>query len=155
MPGPYWSIRITTRAWKNRLYRLPPKKEYQVYITRSVYHYAYARQTQVNWKKETKIRKLEKGKKRKEKERKEKERKEKERKEKKAKKEMYTLVTHNTVETCVLPLFFPMHGSWLEELYASPKNVFVSKTASSFCDELAHKPRYTMKKIKMFGHILP
>ena len=43
-----------TRALKNRLYRLPPKKDYHVYITRSIYHYAYARQTQDNWKKETK-----------------------------------------------------------------------------------------------------
>ena len=39
---------------KNRLYRLPPKKDYHVYIARSICHYAYARQTQVNWKKETK-----------------------------------------------------------------------------------------------------
>ena len=49
--GPYWCIRLTTRAWKNRLYRLPPKKDY---ITRSTYHYAYARQTQVDWKKRNK-----------------------------------------------------------------------------------------------------
>ena len=54
MPGPYWCIRLTTRAWKNRLYRLPPKKDYHVYIARSTYHYAYARQTQVNWNEETK-----------------------------------------------------------------------------------------------------
>ena len=26
VPGPYWCIRLTTRAWKNRLYRLPSKK---------------------------------------------------------------------------------------------------------------------------------
>ena len=51
MPGPYWSICLTTRAWKNGLYRLPPKKDYHVYIARSTYHYAYARQTQVDWKK--------------------------------------------------------------------------------------------------------
>ena len=56
VPGSYWCIRLTTRAWKNRLYRLPPKKCYHVYITRSAYHYAYARQTQVNWNKETKER---------------------------------------------------------------------------------------------------
>ena len=49
-----WCIRLITRAWKNRLYRLPPKKDYHVNITRSIYHYAYARQTQVNWKKGTK-----------------------------------------------------------------------------------------------------
>ena len=46
---------------KNRLYRLPPEKDYHVYITRGIYHYAYAQQTQVNWKKETKN-KEEKGK---------------------------------------------------------------------------------------------
>ena len=34
-PGPYWCIRLTTRAWENRLYRLPPKKGYYVYITRT------------------------------------------------------------------------------------------------------------------------
>ena len=53
VPGPYWCIRLTTRAWKNRPYRLPPRKDYHVHITRRTYHYAYARQTQVNWKKET------------------------------------------------------------------------------------------------------
>ena len=57
VPGPYWCIRLTTRAWTNRLYRLPPKKAYHVYIARSTYHYAYARQTKVNWKKETKKKK--------------------------------------------------------------------------------------------------
>ena len=42
------------------VYRLPPKKDYHVYIARSTYHYAYARQTQVNWKKRNKekIRKM-------------------------------------------------------------------------------------------------
>ena len=34
--------------------RLPPKKGYHVYIAHSAYHYAYVRQTQANWKKETK-----------------------------------------------------------------------------------------------------
>ena len=38
-----WCIRLITRAWKNRLYRLPSKKDYHVYISRSIYHYAYAR----------------------------------------------------------------------------------------------------------------
>ena len=51
---------------KNILYRLPSRKDYHAYVTRSTYHYAYARQTQVNWKKETKKRKEEKGKERKE-----------------------------------------------------------------------------------------
>ena len=48
MPGPHWCIRLSNRAWKNRLYRLPSEKDYHVYITRSTYHYAYARQMQVN-----------------------------------------------------------------------------------------------------------
>ena len=30
---------------KNRLYRLPPRKDYHVSITRSTHHYAYTRQT--------------------------------------------------------------------------------------------------------------
>ena len=51
--------------------RLPPGKDYHVYIARSTHHYAYARQTQVDRKKKTNIRK---------------EGKEKERKEQKAKK---------------------------------------------------------------------
>ena len=42
----------------------PRKTTKYVYITRSIYHYAYARQTQVNWKKKTKKRKEDKGKKR-------------------------------------------------------------------------------------------
>ena len=33
---------------ENRLYRLPPRKDYHVYITCSTDHYAYARQTQAN-----------------------------------------------------------------------------------------------------------
>ena len=39
------------------IYRLPPKKVYHGYIARinsTTYHYAHARQTQVNWKNETK-----------------------------------------------------------------------------------------------------
>ena len=91
VPGPYWCMRVTTRAWKyplyrfatqerlprniawkHRLYRLPHKKDYNVYIARSTYHYAYARQTQVNWKKETKKRKEDNGKERKDEEAKQK-----------------------------------------------------------------------------------
>ena len=49
--GAYVSLLV---PGKNRLYRLPPKKDYHVYIARSTYHYAYARQTQVSWRKETK-----------------------------------------------------------------------------------------------------
>ena len=89
VPGPYWCTRLATRAWKNRLYRLPPKKDYHVYITRSACHYwANARQTQVNWKKETKKRKYKENKRQESEKRKRKgkERKGKERKDKKSKK---------------------------------------------------------------------
>ena len=34
MPGPYRCIRLTARARKNRLYRLPPKKDCHVFIAR-------------------------------------------------------------------------------------------------------------------------
>ena len=49
-------VRLTTRAWKNRLHRLPPTKAttYLVYIIRITYLYAYERQTQVNWEKQRK-----------------------------------------------------------------------------------------------------
>ena len=30
MPGPYWYIRLTTRAWKKLWHRLSPRKEYHV-----------------------------------------------------------------------------------------------------------------------------
>ena len=94
MPGPYWSIRLTTRAWKNQLYRLPPKKDFHVYLARSTYHYAYIRTTdasqldkkkQINWKKETKKRK-DKGKERKDKKAKKRKRNGQKRKDKKSKK---------------------------------------------------------------------
>ena len=49
---------------KNRLYRLPPKKDYHVSIARSTYFYAYAQQMQVE--KETKKIKGYKGKQRQE-----------------------------------------------------------------------------------------
>ena len=75
---------------KNRQYRLPPEKDYHIdYIlhVRSTYHYAYARQTRVNWKKETQKRPEDKGKRRKDKKAKKtkKERTEKRRQEKKEK----------------------------------------------------------------------
>ena len=62
--GAYISL---PRAWKNRLYRSPSKKkrDYRVYIARSTYHCAYARQTQVTSKKETRKRKEDKAKERK------------------------------------------------------------------------------------------
>ena len=43
-------------------YRLPPNIDYHVYIALSNYPYAYARQTQINWQKETKKRKGDEGK---------------------------------------------------------------------------------------------
>ena len=35
---------LTTRAWRSQIFRLPSKEDYHVHITRSIYHYAYARQ---------------------------------------------------------------------------------------------------------------
>ena len=89
--GPYRSIRLITHAWRNRL---PHKKGsheyilrsiYSVYITCSIYHYAYTRQTQVLWRKETKKRK--KVKERKEKRRKRNEKKKRKKKRKKRKRQ--------------------------------------------------------------------
>ena len=34
---PVHGLRLITRAWKNRLYRLPPKEDHHVYISRSIY----------------------------------------------------------------------------------------------------------------------
>ena len=65
--GAYVSLLAPAKTDYTR-YRLPPKKDYHVYIVRSTHHYAYARQTQVNWKKETKKRKEDEGKERKDKE---------------------------------------------------------------------------------------
>ena len=67
MPGPYWCIRLSARSWNNRLYRLPPEKGSHLHIARSIYRYADARQTRVNWKKETTKGKEDEGKGRKEK----------------------------------------------------------------------------------------
>ena len=44
-----------SRLKKKRLHRLPPRKDSHVYITRGTYHQAYTRRTQVNWRKEDKI----------------------------------------------------------------------------------------------------
>ena len=44
------------------IYRLSPNKDNHAYITRSIYHYAYSRQTQFDWKQETKKRKEANGK---------------------------------------------------------------------------------------------
>ena len=35
---------LTTHAWRNQIFQLPPKEDYHVDITRGIYHYAYARQ---------------------------------------------------------------------------------------------------------------
>ena len=73
---------LITHAWRDRLYRLPPNKDYHIYVTRIIYHYAYARQTQVNWRKETKKRKEDEGNKIKEKKAKQKTKKERQEKKK-------------------------------------------------------------------------
>ena len=57
-----------------------PRKTTTYIITRSIYHQAYARQTQVNWRKETKKITKDKGKERKEKDKKSKKRQDKKRK---------------------------------------------------------------------------
>ena len=67
--GAYVSLLVPGETYY-QVYRLPPKKDYHVYITRKTYHYAYARPTQVNWEKETNNKIEEKGKGRKEKTRK-------------------------------------------------------------------------------------
>ena len=82
MPGPYCCIRLTTRAWKNRLYRLPPKKDYHVFIARSFLSLRI--RTTESIEEEIKKRKEDKGKKKQESE-KGKERKEKTRKARKDK----------------------------------------------------------------------
>ena len=86
VPGPHRCIRHITHAWKNRLYGSPPKKDYHVYITRSIYYYAYARRRRpIEEKKQRKEKKI---KERKEKRRKQNKKNEKgrERKEKDRKK---------------------------------------------------------------------
>ena len=55
MPRRCRCIRLIIRTWKNGLkYRLRPTKDYyyHVYITRSIHHCAYARQTQLSGRKE-------------------------------------------------------------------------------------------------------
>ena len=84
-------IRLITRAWENRLYRLLPEKDYHhVYITRSIHHSLRTRTTdasQLEKKKRTnKKRKERNEKRRKRKKKAKKERKEKQRQEKKQKK---------------------------------------------------------------------
>ena len=101
MPGPYRCIRLINRAWENRLYLLPPKKDYHVYITRTKYLSLRIRTTDAksigkkNRRKEYKIKerkekrrkkkKNEKGKKRKEKTREDKRRQDNKRKQGKEK----------------------------------------------------------------------
>ena len=82
-----WCIRLITCAWKKRLYRLPPKKDYHVCIKRSIYHYAYARQTKVKWKKKTRTNKKRKERKENRRKRKKKSKKEKQEKQEKKRQE--------------------------------------------------------------------
>ena len=51
--GAYVSF-LTPRETDDQVYCLPPKEDYHVDITRSIYHYAYARRTQVNGRKKRK-----------------------------------------------------------------------------------------------------
>ena len=57
--GAYFSRLAPEKPIKTPLATQDPGKTttYLVYITRSTYHYAYARQTQVNWKKRNKQKK--------------------------------------------------------------------------------------------------
>ena len=86
-----WCIRLITRAWKNRLYRLPPKKDYHVYILHvvSITAHTHDRRKLIGKKKQgtNKERKEreQKRRKREKKAKKEKERKEKTRKARKGK----------------------------------------------------------------------
>ena len=86
MPGPYRCIRLIICAWKNRLYRLPPKKDYHVYIrVVSITMHTHDRRKSIG-KKEAKKRKKDIGKEKKEKKAKKKRnRKGKKRKDKKRK----------------------------------------------------------------------
>ena len=89
MPGPYRCIRLTTRAWKNRLYRLPPKKDYYVYFTYVVSittHTPVRRSSQLEKRNKEKERRQRKGKERKKKAKKQRKRKEKKRQDKKSEK---------------------------------------------------------------------
>ena len=93
---------------------MPPRKDYHVNITRSIYHYAYARQTQVNWRKEKKKRREDKGNNRKEKkakqEEKKKERKEERRQRKKSKKRLEKKRKKGKEKRTVIPADFK---NWL------------------------------------------
>ena len=84
-----WCIRLITCAWKKRLYRLPPKKDYHVYILHvvSVTTHTHDRRKSIGKKKQrtNKKRKERKEKRRKRKKKTKKERKEKERQEKQEK----------------------------------------------------------------------
>ena len=97
---------------KNRLYRLLPREDYHVNITRTTYQYAYARQTQVNRTK-TKHRKEEKGKERKKKNIKEQKRKGRKRqdKQRKQRKEKEKGKKRHTSR----PWELPKDGVWLIE----------------------------------------
>ena len=80
-------VRVETRE-KTSISHPRKTTTYILHVVPGIYHYAYARQTQVNWKEETKKRKEDKGKERKKKKAKAKKRKKKgkKRKDKKSKK---------------------------------------------------------------------
>ena len=96
--GPDRCIRLTTHAWRNQIFRLPPKEDYHVYITRIVVSFTthtHDRHKSIG-EKETKKRKKDKGKERREKkkrnktkgkQREEKDKKSKKRQDRKARKE--------------------------------------------------------------------
>ena len=90
MPGPCRCIRLITHAWRNQLFRLPPKlRKTTTYILHvvSITTHTHDRRKSINWRKETKKRKEHKGKERKEKKTKQNEKgKKREEKDKKSKK---------------------------------------------------------------------
>ena len=68
MSGPGRCIRLTTHAWRNQIFRLPPKEDYHVYILHvaSITSHTHDRRKSIG-EEETKKRKEDKGKERKEK----------------------------------------------------------------------------------------
>ena len=50
VPGPYWYMASHYCLLKTDYTACHPEKDYHVYTACGTYHYAYARQTQVNWK---------------------------------------------------------------------------------------------------------
>ena len=83
MPGPYWCIRLTTGAWNNRLYRLPPKPTTYILHVVSITTHTHDRRKSIG---KQKMRKETKIKERKDKKAKNDKKKGKKRKDKKSKK---------------------------------------------------------------------